>query len=145
MTILTADTPQGQEFSGNPKKMAIERIWALSGGPFRAQGWPSKNIHTDYEFAREAGLPAVNVSATQIMGHLTEHLIDLFGERWLSMGRIQEVKFIKSTAEGDTLRAGSRVTKKVHEGAEIKYILDVWCENQRNEKVLIGEAIGLVE
>jgi acyl dehydratase len=145
MTILTADTPLGQEFSGNPKKLAIERIWAFSGGPFGGQGWPSQNIHTDYAFAKSMGLSTVYVSATQYLGYLTEHLIDLFGERWLGSGRTRNLKFTKPVTEGDTLRVGSKVQSIVKEGADTRCVLDVWCENQRNEKVLVGEAIGLVE
>lgn len=143
--MISAETPQGAEFYGNPKKLTIERIWTFSGGPFRGQEWPSRNIHTDYEFAKETGLSTVYVSATQYLGHLTEHLIDLFGEKWLSMGRTYDLKFIKAVTEGDTLRARSRVKSMVNDGEKTSCVLDVWCENQRNEKVLIGEAIGLVE
>lgn len=145
MTMITTDTPQGAEFSSNPKRLTIERIWAFSGGPFRGQGWPSSNIHTDYEFAKDIGLSTVYVSATQYLGHMTEHLIDLFGEKWLSMGRTRDLKFIKPVTEGDTLQARSRVKSMLDDGVETRCVLDVWCENQRNEKVLVGEASGIVD
>jgi acyl dehydratase len=144
MTMIAAKTPQGKEFSGSPKKLTIERIWAFSGGPFRGQGWPSKNIHTDYDFAKETGLSTVYVSATQYLGHLAEHLIDLFGEKWLCTGRTRNLKFIKAVTEGDTLRAKSKVKSIENDGRDIRCVLDVWCENQSNEKVLVGEAIGLL-
>ena len=142
--MITADTPPGAEFSANPKRLTIERIWAFSGGPFRGQGWPSRNIHTDYEFAKDTGLSTVYVSATQYLGYLTEHLINVFGEKWLSMGRTHNLKFIRAVTEGDTLRARSSVKSMMRDGAHTRCILDVWCENQRNEKVLVGEASGIV-
>jgi acyl dehydratase len=145
MTLITAETPPGQEFSGNSKKLVIERIWAFSGGPFRASGWPSPNIHTDIEFAKNTGLSTVYVSATQYLGHLTEHLVDLFGEIWLSTGKTRDLKFIKPVTEGDILRARSRVRATTKQGTTTTFVLDVWCENQRNEEVLVGEAIGFVE
>jgi acyl dehydratase len=144
MMILAADTPIGQEFSGKPKVLTMQRIWAFSGGPFRSKGWPSENIHTDYDFAERMGLSTVYVSATQYLGYLTEHLIDLFGEQWLSTGKTCNLKFIAPVTEGDTIQVVSRVRSITIEKSDTRCILDVWCENQRGAKVLVGEAIGII-
>lgn len=144
MALLTKEQVAGAEFSGRPKRMAWERLWAFSGGPFAAQGWPKKNLHTDPEVARSVGLPTVGASATQYLGHLVELMLDLFGEDWLKGGRIGQLKFIKLVADGDILTTRARVLAREQEGEAVRYTLDVWCENQRGERVLIGQATGVV-
>jgi acyl dehydratase len=142
MARINKETPIGQEFFGQPKKMSWERLWTFSGGPFIPQGWPKKNLHTDTEFARNLGLPTVGVSATQYLGHLTELMIDLFGEAWLKHGKMSKVKFVKLVADGDTLTSKARVVSKEREGSKIRYSLTISVENQRGEEVLVGAASG---
>lgn len=144
MTIIKPDTPVGQEFCGKPKVQAMERIWAFSGGSFRAQGWPLKNIHTDYEAAERMGLSTVYVSATQYLGYIAEFMADLFGEKWLSSGRTDDLKFTQPVTEGDTILVKAVVKSKEQEGDRTRIVLDVWCENQNGEKVLVGSATGFV-
>ena len=142
MARINKETPIGQEFFGQPKKMSWERLWTFSGGPFIPQGLPKKNLHTDTEFARNLGLPTVGVSATQYLGHLTELMIDLFGEAWLKHGKMSKVKFVKLVADGDTLTSKARVVSKEREGSKIRYSLTISVENQRGEEVLVGAASG---
>jgi acyl dehydratase len=143
--MITKDTLVGQEFSGKPKKLTWERIWAFSGGPFNTPGWPKKNIHTDLGFANSMGLQTVFVSATQYLGHLAELMIDLFGEGWLRGGKTSNAKFIKPVTQGDTIQTKAKVHSKEEKGSVIEYTLDVWCENQNGDKVLVGAATGIVE
>jgi acyl dehydratase len=142
MTRITPDTSIGQEFSGKPKKQAMERIWAFSGGTFRTLGWPLKNIHTDYEAAEKMGLSTVYVSATQYLGYIAELMIDLFGEKWLSSGTTDNLKFTQPVTEGDTIVVKARVRSKEQDGDLTKVCLDIWCENQSGDSVLIGTATG---
>lgn len=145
MERIHKDTPIGREFSGKLKKMSWERLWTFSGGPFTQSGWPKKNLHTDTEFAKSMGLPTVGASATQYLGHMTELMIDLFGEEWLSHGKMNKVKFIKFVADGDELTSKARVVSKKMEGLKVEYDLRISVENQNNEEVLIGSAIGSIE
>jgi acyl dehydratase len=140
--MISKDTSLGEEFAGKPKKLTWERIWAFSGGPFTTPAWPKKNIHTDLDSARSMGLSTVYVSATQYLGHLAELMIDLFGAGWLRGGRVSEVKFIKPVAEGDTIQTKARVRSKGESGSKVEFTMDVWCENQKGDKVLVGSAIG---
>lgn len=142
--MITERTSVGQEFSGKPKRQAWERIAAFSGGSFDTPSWPKKNIHTDLEFARSMGLSTVYVSATQYLGYLTELMVDLFGEGWLSGGKTHELKFIKPVAEGDTIWAKARVQSRAEDESVVSYTLDVWCENQNGDSVLVGTATGAV-
>jgi acyl dehydratase len=144
MAWINKDTPIGCEFVGKPKRMSWERLWAFSGGPFTAEGWPKKNLHTDTGFAKNLGLPTVGASATQYLGHLTELMIDLFGEEWLRHGIMSKVKFVKLVADGDVLISKSKIVSKEKEGSKIKVLLNVSVENQKGEEVLIGSASGFV-
>jgi acyl dehydratase len=130
----------GQEFSGKPKRQSWERIAAFSGGSFDTPGWPKKNIHTDLGFAREMGLSTVYVSGTQYLGHLTELMIDLFGEGWLRGGRTHDLKFIKAVAEGDTIRIKARIQAREEAESAVKYTMNIWGENQDGDKVMVGTA-----
>jgi len=141
MAIVTEDIREGEVFTGKPKIVSLERIWAFSGGPFSNFGWPKKNIHTDLEFARSCGLPHVAASGTQYQGYVVELLIDLFGLEWLSHGTM-DIKFIDIVDAGDTLV--STVTIRSKESLDIgaRLIMDVSCENQNGNKVLVGSATG---
>lgn len=144
MPLLNNETQIGKEFYGKRKKMSWERIWTFSGGPFSNMGWPKKNLHTDIEFARNLGLPTVAVSATQYLGHITELMIDLFGEEWLKHGKISNVKFIKMVPEGDTLISKAKVIAKEKNSSKIRFHLNIAVENQYGEKVMVGEANGCI-
>jgi acyl dehydratase len=133
------------EFVGKTKKMTWERIWAFSGGALITPGWPARNIHTDLEAAKKSGLTSVYVSATQYLGHLSELMIDIFGDDWLTTGKTRNLKFTAPVAEGDSIRTVARIKDRVDKGTETEYAMDVWCENQDGNKVLIGEATGFLK
>jgi len=143
MRKLTPDTKVGVEFTGKSKTVSETRVFAFSGGRFDAPGWPVKNIHTDLEYARSCGLQTRSVSATQYMGYLVELMIDLFGETWLSHGKM-ELKFIAIVDVGDGLVSNAVVTSKGLEGSGTRFTLDIWCENQYGKKVALGTATGLI-
>lgn len=144
MAIITPQTPEGQEFSGRLKTVTEERVYAFSGGFPRGPGWPRKNIHTDLEFARSCGLPTRAASGAMFEGYLTELMIDLFGEEWLRHGKMS-LTFIAIVDPGDTLVPTAVVRSSQPEGSAIRFVMDVWCDNQRDEKVVVGTATGLLQ
>jgi hypothetical protein len=152
MAIITNDTTTGEVFTGKPKRVSWERLWTFSGGPFAkvmdpktksiVGGWPASNLHTDLDFARSCGLPdKVAASATQFQGYVAQLMVELFGTEWLSHG-VMDVKFIAIVDAGDTLVCNAVVQSKSVEGDTTRFTLDVNCENQRGEKVLVGWATG---
>lgn len=133
------DAKAGSEFSGPIRRLTRERVLAFSGGTFSQPRWPDQNLHTSLEKAREAGLPGIIVSATQFEGHLIDLLIDLFGEAWFSAGMI-ETKIPKSLMLDDTVQPKA-VLREIRDDGECRtFVLDVSCENQRGEQVLVGTA-----
>ena len=143
MRKLTPDTKIGAEIAGKRKTISEARVLAFSGGRFGAPGWPAKNIHTDLEFAKSCGLQTRSVSGTQYMGYLIELMVDLFGESWLSHGKM-DLKFIAILDVEDSLISKAVVTSKEPEGTGTRFVLDMWCENQRGEKVAVGTATGCI-
>jgi len=141
--LIDKYTKEGEKFIGNPKKVSWERLWTFSGGPFNNSEWPKKNIHTDLEFARKCGLPSVAASATQFQGYVIQLMIELFGIQWLYHGTM-DVKFIKIVDAGDTLTAGAEISKIDALNGVKLFILNIFCENQRGEKVLVGSATGQI-
>jgi len=142
--MIDKDAQAGKKFSGKPKKVSWERLWAFSGGPLSNTGWPKKNIHTDMEFAKSCGLPWVAASATQYMGYVIELLIDLFGVRWLSHGQM-DAKFINEVVNaGDILTAKAEVQSVDSQKNLTRFALGVSCENQKGTVVLGGSAVGFM-
>ena len=86
---------------------------------------PGINIHTDSEFAQKCGLPHRFASGAMFEGLLASGLADKYGEEWFCTGAMS-LKFVKPVDIDDEITA---------------YIKDkeAWCENQRGEKVVIGE------
>lgn len=129
----------GAVFLGPERKLTLERVLAFSGGPFSRPNWPDRNLHTDLEKAQEAGLAGIIVSATQFEGYLVDLLIDLFGEAWFSSGLI-EARIPKSLMLNDTVQPKA-VLREVQDDIDGQiFMLDVSCENQNGEQVLVGTA-----
>lgn len=133
------DLVEGREYSGPPRRLTMARMLAFSGGPLDQPDWPARNLHTDAGKAKDAGLSAPIASGIQYEGHLIELLLSLFGESWFRRGRLH-VKYPRPVLAGDVVQPKAVVRSKVRSGRGWAYELDVWCENQGSEKVLVGTA-----
>ena len=142
-TGLLSATP-GQVFPGNQRCLTLARTLAFSGGPFDNPDWPEKNLHTDLKEANDAGLAAVVASGTQFEGYLATHLIALCGESWHSHGE-WDVKIVRSVKVGDVVTPMAKLNSRKATDKGTKVDLEVWCENQALEKVLVGTASCLVD
>ncbi len=67
MTSTPKDVEVGYELPTVSKEITLEKMRAYSG-------WPRRNIHTDDEVARRAGLPRAVCQGTQHMNYLSEVL-----------------------------------------------------------------------
>lgn len=131
----------GEVLKGRSVKLTPSRILAFSGGAFDEPGWPHRNIHTDREKARDAGLPDAIASGTQSEGVLLTHLVDLIGPSWHDRGEL-EAKFIKSAFMNDEITPVA-VVREIRDGADGKTVgLEVWCETQSGERIIVGRASG---
>jgi len=142
--MITAhqDLDIGHEIEPVTYEITQEKINIYSRYVFN--GRDTKNIHTDDEVARKAGLPRALAQGRYPIGYISERMVDFFGQGWLQGGRI-EVSLVKGIFPGDTITVKGVITEKTPEGDKIRLVLDVWLENQHGEPATAGVASGLVE
>ena len=94
-------------------------------------------IHTDDETARTVGLDGVIAHGMLSMAFLGEYLCWLGGPE--SVRRLS-VRFVEMVRPGDTLTCRARVKERTTGDAGRRLQLEVWTENQRAERVTVGDA-----
>ncbi|MDP3064508.1 MAG: MaoC family dehydratase [Chloroflexota bacterium] len=147
MAIATRDLAVGYEFPSRVKTITLERanVYAdlhLSTAEMRFMVHP-KSIYNDDAFAKRHGLPGPVVAGMTYATLVSAMLVDLFGEGYVKGGKLH-TKFIKLVRPGDALTLRAIVTDKAKEGSAVRFNLEVRCENQRGEPVLVGTASALV-
>jgi acyl dehydratase len=96
-------------------------------------------IHTD-DYARKHGMRGALVGGSTLLSYVLEMLYDYFGQNWLSQGRIK-VSYIGGGAiNGDVVTTHGVIKQKEEHENGTRVTLEVWLENQKNEKILVGEA-----
>lgn len=106
-------------------------------------GKDTKNIHTDDEVARQAGLPRALAQGRYPVGYISECMLAFFGSGWIQGGKL-EVTLVKGIYPGDTVTVKGVITQSIPEGNAVRLVLDVWLENQAGEPATAGTASGLV-
>jgi acyl dehydratase len=94
-------------------------------------------IHTDDETARSVGLDGVIAHGMVSMAFLGEYLCWLAGPE--SVRRLS-VRFSEMVRPGDTLTCRGRVKERTTGSGGTRLELEVWAENQRAERVTVGDA-----
>ena len=139
----TKDTKIGFELEPIKKKITLDKMRL-----FRVVGdggsWPRgvKNWHTDYAAAQQWGFPKPVALGTQLAEYLGELLTKFFGKG--VFGGTLSMILLRIVEADDEITVGGVVKDKIEEDGRIKLILEVWCENQRGEKAVAGNASGFV-
>ncbi len=105
--------------------------------------WPHKNIHSDTEAARAEGLSEPVGSAPTFFALVTRAMMTCFGAGWIVGGKTS-LKMIKSVYARNFVTAKGVLREKHAEGDAVRYVFDVWVENEAHEKVVVGTASALV-
>jgi hypothetical protein len=96
-------------------------------------------IHTD-DYARDFGMRGALVGGSTLLSYVVEMLYNYFGDSWFYHGKIK-VSFVGGGAiNGDIVTAHGQVSAVEPEAGGDRVILDVWLENQAQEKIVVGEA-----
>jgi acyl dehydratase len=111
---------------------------------FSMVGKHFRNIHTDIEVARRAGLTDTLAQGQMEAVYLTELLTSFFGASWFTSGW-QKVKFIRPVYCGDKLKACGVVTQERRQGKDTILDLDIWVENENGQMTAAGWASGRVD
>ena len=95
-------------------------------------------IHTDVETARERGLDGVIAHGMLSMGFLGHYLTYLVGP---GATRRLNVRFAAMVRLGDALTCRGTIGSVVRQSdGSLLTTLEIWAENQRGERVTIGDA-----
>jgi 3-hydroxybutyryl-CoA dehydratase len=134
----------GSEIRGPVRVMTPERIeWYDSAMLSAAKGELTQvtvNIHTDEDYARAEGLPAIIADGMISTNWCSEMMIEHFGLDYIERGELR-TRFIKPTFLGVTVRVRGRVTAaEPQPNGSTVYKLDVWCEDETGLKLTVGDA-----
>lgn len=133
--MSAAATDLGRELVSKPYLLDADAAKAygesIESPPRRA---PRVNIHTDEEAARTAGFRAPIAGGEQTYAVMANFIFNSFGIDFLRGGRL-EAALVKPVFYGDILTMHARIVD-----ADSPLHLEVWTENQRGERVLIGTA-----
>ena len=105
--------------------------------------WPHKNIHSDAEAAKAEGLTEPVGSAPTFFALVTRAMTSCFGRRFIEGGNTS-LKMIKSVYARNFVTAKGFLKEKKAEGDKVRYVFEVWVENELSEKVVVGTASALV-
>ena len=142
MTKAHKDLEIGFEIEPKVYEITQEKVNIYSRYVF--YGKDTKNIHTDNETAKRAGLPRAIAQGRYPVGYLSETMLEFFGEGWIRGGRL-DVSLIKGIYPGDTITIKGKIRDKIQETGATRIVLDVWLENQKGEKATAGTASGIVK
>ena len=142
------DTPLGTELIPISRQYTWRRVRDASEMLYGiVYGWPdwarAFNIHTSEEAAQAYGLPEANVGSTDQTAILSNMMLAFLGPGWLRGGAFS-LRWIRPMALSDFVTGKGRLTGKVIEGDNARLECEVWVENQRGEKTVVGKASGLV-
>ena len=105
--------------------------------------WPHANIHSDPDAARAEGLTEPVGSAPTFFAMTTRAMMMCFGSGWIVGGRAS-LKIIKPVYARNFVTAKGVLREKQPEGDSVRYLFDVWVENEARQKVVVGTASALV-
>ncbi len=118
---------------------------------YGAIGVPDPETARGGSFHSDPDLAAGTMYGAPIaQGVLTEALVSALITNWIPdpsgwiSGSTLTSKFIGPVWYEDTLTYQARVTDIQTDGGKRRVSLDVWAENQRSEKVMVGDASVLV-
>jgi acyl dehydratase len=134
----------GDELVGPVRAITPQRIeWydsAMLSAATNELRQVGSNIHTDEEFARSEGFPAANADGMIMTNWCSEMLVRAFGMDYLERGELR-TKYIKPVYIGVELHVRGRIKEATTQSnGKTLYTIDVWCEDERGNKLVDGDA-----
>lgn len=128
----------GDEVKPVVRDVTQEKInrWAKVSGDFNP-------LHVDPEFAKSTMFGGTISHGPMSIAFLSDMMARWLGTGWTSGGHL-EVTFLGPVRPGDTVTARGKVIEKQEEDDKERVLCEVFCENQKGEKVIVGKASGLI-
>ena len=98
----------------------------------------SNPLHVDEEFAKDTMFKGIIAHGTIPLAYMFQSVYEYFKCAWLK-GLKFEVKFIAPVRPGDIVVCNGQVKNVNADQGNI--VIDLYCMNQKNDKVIVGEAI----
>ena len=127
---ITPDTPVGFRLESLKKKAAIQLMGSRLWGRFNPNHW-------DPEYARSTGLEAPIQTGEMSSAYIAEMCVNHFGADFFRGSRVV-CKYVASTYAGEVITTHGEVRAKQPKGAGFRFIVDVWAENETNDKKTVG-------
>lgn len=105
--------------------------------------WPQRNIHSDPQAAKAEGLSEPVGSAPTFFAMVTRAMTLCFGQGWIAGGRAS-LKIVKPVYARNFVTAKGILREKHREADSVRYVFEVWVENEERQKVVVGTASALV-
>ncbi len=102
-----------------------------------------QSIHVQPEAAKAAGFGATVAQGLMAADYISEMMTDVLGKEWFAYADLS-LAFLRPALCAHTLTANGRLAQAVPEGAVVRRVYDVWCQNQAGEAVAAGTASSLV-
>ena len=110
-------------------------MWAGASGDY-------VQFHYDKDFAQSRGLPGVIIHGQLVCGFLGQLMTDWIGEQ----GNLRKLtcSYRGMNFPGEALTCKGKVTKKYVEDGEHYVECNIWVENEKAEKTVLGIAIVIL-
>jgi len=118
-----------------------EQMTAYSEDSANAQR--GKSIHVQPEVAKAAGFEATVAQGLMTADYISEMMTNELGKEWFENATLS-LAFLKPVLCGETVTANGWLAEAHEEGAVIRRVYEVWCENAAGEPVASGTATALV-
>jgi acyl dehydratase len=138
MSVATRRTRVGDLLPAVSMQMSVDRFIA-----HEPKLLPAETIHSDLEAAAREGFRRPVAGGPMVMATIYRMMTSFLGEGWFRGGKAA-LKLTKPVYDIDFVTAKGVVTAASPEGTALRIACDVWVENQRREKVIVGTASGLI-
>lgn len=126
---------------GTPLVPLVKTVMQDQIAVFSLVGKHLRNIHTDIQVARKAGLKDTLAQGMMESNYITELLTHFFGPSWFTTGW-QKVKFLRPVFAGETLTIRGVIAGEQPEAGGTRVDLEVWVENAAGDMTAAGWASG---
>jgi acyl dehydratase len=101
------------------------------------------SIHVQPEAATKAGFETTVAQGLMSADYISEMMTAVLGKEWFENAELS-LAFVRPVLNGETLTGNGRLAEAVEDGAVLRRVYEVWCENERGEIVTAGTAAALL-
>ncbi len=129
------------ELAAITRTLTQERMTAYSEDS--ANALRGTSIHVQPEVAKKARFETTVAQGLMAADYISEVMEQALGKQWYENAGLS-VTFLKPILCGQTLTPNGRLAERIEEGAVVRKVYEVWCENDAGETVAAGKASALV-